>query len=63
MMEEEMRYYLRCKERWFDIQTRSDSVLKRHFWTDDKKEQDELMNSCSSQPPSRAPTLEPIEEM
>jgi len=58
-----MRYYLRCKECWFDIQTRSDSVLKRRFRTDDKKKQDKLMNSNRLDVPVELPHLEPVEEL
>jgi ATP-dependent DNA helicase PIF1 len=41
LADEEMRYCLRCKERWFDIQTQPDGVCKRCHQKDDKKKQDE----------------------
>jgi len=41
LADEEMRYCLRCKERWFYIQTQPDGVCKRCHRKDDKKKQDE----------------------
>jgi DNA-directed RNA polymerase subunit RPC12/RpoP len=41
LAEEEMRYCLRCKEHWFDIQTQREAVCKRCHQKYDKKKQDE----------------------
>ena len=41
LAEDEKRYCLRCKERWFDIQTQLDGVFKRCHQKDDKKKRDE----------------------
>jgi uncharacterized protein DUF6570 len=66
---EEMRYCLRCKERWFDIQTQPDGVCKRCHQKDDKKKQDEpffysVANHLDfGDVPAELPQFEPIEEM
>ena len=69
LADEEMRYCLRCKERWFDIQTQPDGVCKRCHQKDDKKKQDEPFFYSAANHldfgdvPAELPQLEPIEEM
>ena len=67
--EDVKRYCLRCKERWFDIQTQPDDVCKRCHQKDDKKRQDEPFFYSAANHldfgdvPTELPQLEPIEEM
>ncbi|KAH6856285.1 hypothetical protein B0I37DRAFT_367002 [Chaetomium sp. MPI-CAGE-AT-0009] len=69
LVAEEMRYCVRCKERWFDVAPRASGVCKRCHDKDDKKRQYELFFYSAENKldfgrvPDDLPRLEPLEEM